>query len=115
MPTRTAHAEWQGALTQGQGTMRVGSGAFQVSYSFKSRMGDETVGTNPEDLIGAAHAGCYSMALSNALASAGFTPPRQYTTARVHFNQVPAAFPTHPLDLNTQPFLPPTNQQTSQP
>ena len=86
MPTRTADAEWQGDLRQGKGTMRVGSGAFEGSYSFKSRMGDETVGTNPEELIGAAHAGCYSMALSNALASAGFTPTRVHTTARVHFN-----------------------------
>ena len=92
MPTRTADAEWQGNLQQGQGTMRVGSGAFEGSYSFKSRMGDETVGTNPEELIGAAHAGCYSMALSNALASAGFTPTRVHTTARVHFNQVPGGF-----------------------
>ncbi len=60
MPTRTADAEWQGNLQQGQGIMRVGSGAFEGSYSFKSRMGDETVGTNPEELIGAAHAGCYT-------------------------------------------------------
>src|SRR5260370_17767628 len=112
MPTRTADAEWQGDLRQGQGTMRVGSGAFQVSYSFKSRMGDETVGTNPEELIGAAHAGCYSMPLSNALASAGFTPTRVHTTARVHFNQVPGAFPIHPLHLQTQPSLPAINKQT---
>src|SRR5258708_40248004 len=86
MPTRTADAEWQGNLPQGHGTMRVGSGAFEGNYSFKSRMGDETVGTNPEELIGAAHAGCYSMALSNALARAGFTPTSVHTTARVHFN-----------------------------
>ena len=58
MPTRTAQAEWQGDLRQGQGTMSVGSGAFSGSYSFKTRMGDETTGTNPEELIGAAHAGC---------------------------------------------------------
>ena len=57
MPTRTADAEWQGDLRQGQGTMSVGSRAFQVSYSFKSRMGDENVATNHEELIGAAHAG----------------------------------------------------------
>src|SRR6266567_313377 len=99
MPTRTADAEWQGNLQQGRGTMRVGSGAFEGSYSFKSRMGDETVGTNPEELIGAAHAGCYSMALSNALASAGFTPTRVHTIARVHFNQVPGGFAITPIDL----------------
>ncbi len=106
MPTRTADAEWQGDLRQGQGTMSVGSRAFQVSYSFKSRMGDETVGTNPEELIGAAHAGCFSMALSNALASAGFTPTRVHTTARVHFNQVPGGFAINPIDLETEAVVP---------
>src|SRR5204863_220764 len=106
MPTRTADAEWQGNLQQGQGTMRVGSGAFKGNYSFKSRMGDETVGTNPEELIGAAHAGCFSMALSNALASAGFTPTRVHTTARVHFNQVPSGFDINPIDLETSAVRP---------
>src|SRR5260370_35511743 len=100
MPTRTADAEWQGNLQQGQGTMRVGSGAFKVSYSFKSRMGDETVGTNPEGLIGAAHAGCYSMALSKALATAGFTPTRVNTTARVHFKPEPEGFGLKPIHPN---------------
>src|SRR5260370_2606654 len=96
MPTRTADAEWQGDLRQGKGTMRVGSGAFEGSYSFKSRIGDETVGTNPEELLGAAHAGCYSMALSNALASAFFTPTRSHPTARLHFTQPPAGLALHP-------------------
>src|SRR5260370_17742434 len=99
MPTRTADAEWQGNLQQGQGTMRVGSGAFEGSYSFKSRMGDETVGTNPEELIGAAHAGCYSMELSKALASAGFTPTSVQTIERIHFNRVPTGFAIHPHDI----------------
>src|SRR5258708_8577914 len=112
MPTRTADAEWQGDLRQGKGTMRVGRGAFEGSYSFKSRMGDETVGTNPEELLGAAHAGCYSMALSNALASAGFTPTSVHTTARVHFNQVPGAFPITPLTLQTPPVFPTLTQTT---
>jgi len=113
MPTRTADAEWQGDLRQGQGTMSVGSGAFQVSYSFKSRMGDETVGTNPEELIGAAHAGCFSMALSNALASAGFTPTRVHTTARVHFNQVPGGFAINPIDLETEAVVPGIDERPS--
>ena len=114
MPTRTADAEWQGNLQQGQGTMRVGSGAFEGSYSFKSRMGDETVGTNPEELIGAAHAGCYSMALSNALASAGFTPTRVHTIARVHFNQVPGGFAINPIDLETEAVVPGIDEETFQ-
>jgi lipoyl-dependent peroxiredoxin len=114
MPTRTADAEWQGDLRQGQGTMSVGSRAFQVSYSFKSRMGDETVGTNPEELIGAAHAGCYSMALSNALASAGFTPTRVHTTARVHFNQVPGGFAINPIDLEVDAVVPGIDEETFQ-
>jgi lipoyl-dependent peroxiredoxin len=114
MPTRTADAEWQGDLRQGKGTMRVGSGAFQGSYSFKSRMGDETVGTNPEELIGAAHAGCYSMALSNALASAGFVPTRVHTVARVHFNQVPGGFAITPIDLETEAVVPGIDEETFQ-
>jgi lipoyl-dependent peroxiredoxin len=114
MPTRTADAEWQGNLQQGQGTMRVGSGAFEGSYSFKSRMGDETVGTNPEELIGAAHAGCYSMALSNALASAGFTPTSVHTIARVHFNQVPGGFAINPIDLETEAVVPGIDEETFQ-
>src|SRR6266446_485218 len=114
MPTRTADAEWQGDLRQGQGTMSVGSGAFQVSYSFKSRMGDETVGTNPEELIGAAHAGCYSMALSASLAGAGFTPTRVHTTARVHFNPVEGGFAINPIDLETEAVVPGIDEATFQ-
>ncbi len=114
MPTRTADAEWRGNLQQGQGTMRVGSGAFAVSYSFKSRMGDETVGTNPEELLGAAHAGCYSMALSYALASAGFTPTSVHTTAHVHFNQVPGGFAITPIDLETEAVVPGIDEETFQ-
>src|SRR6266576_356592 len=114
MPTRTADAEWQGDLRQGKGTMRVGSGAFEGSYSFKSRMGDETVGTNPEELIGAAHAGCYSMALSASLASAGFTPTRVHTTARVHFNPVEGGFAINPIDLETEAVVPGIDEATFQ-
>jgi osmotically inducible protein OsmC len=77
-------------------------------------MGDETTGTNPEELIGAAHAGCYSMALSNALASAGFTPTSVHTTARVHFNQVPGGFSISPIDLETQAVVPGLDDETFQ-
>ncbi len=114
MPTRTAQAEWQGNLREGKGKMSVGSGAFEGNYSFRTRMGDETTGTNPEELIGAAHAGCYSMAFSNALASAGFTPTSVRTTARVHFNQVPGGFAINPIDLETVAVVPGIDEETFQ-
>ena len=113
MPTRKADAEWQGNLQEGRGNMRLGSGAFEGSYSFKSRMGDGA-GTNPEELIGAAHAGCYSMALSAMLAGAGFTPTRVHTTARVHFNQVEGGFAINPIDLETEAVVPGIDDATFQ-
>src|SRR5437588_12429483 len=83
MPERTATARWEGGLQGGKGTMRLGSGAFEGQYSFSSRF-EEGTGTNPEELIGAAHAGCYSMALSAGLERAGHAPRRVATTATVH-------------------------------
>jgi osmotically inducible protein OsmC len=82
MPTRNAHAKWSGDLPNGNGTMSFGSGAYEGKYSFKSRF-EEGSGTNPEELIGAANAGCYSMALSNELAEAGFSPKSVETDAEV--------------------------------
>src|SRR5215210_9232835 len=70
MPTRTASAVWRGSLTEGNGTMRMGSGAYEGPYSFQSRF-EEGDGTNPEELIAAAHAGCFSMALAGQLGEAG--------------------------------------------
>lgn len=84
MAVRNASAVWEGDLRGGSGTMSLGSGAFDGVYSFRSRFEDGD-GTNPEELIAAAHAGCFSMALANGLAEAGFTPSRISTTARVHF------------------------------
>src|SRR5262245_58205029 len=83
MPVRSAKAQWEGDLTAGKGKMAFGSGAFEGQYSFASRF-EEGKGTNPEELIAAAHAGCFSMAFSNQLAKAGFTPKRVSTTANVH-------------------------------
>ena len=80
---RHASALWQGDLPSGTGTMSVQSGAFkELPFSVKTRFGDEP-GTNPEELIGAAHAGCYSMAFSNELAKAGLTPESVATKATV--------------------------------
>ena len=83
---RTAEAQWKGTLKEGGGTMKLGSGAYEGPYSFKSRFESGT-GTNPEELIAAAHAGCFTMALSNALATAGHTVERAHTTAKVHFER----------------------------
>jgi osmotically inducible protein OsmC len=82
MPHRKGSAEWKGGLKDGRGTLSLGSGAFEGSYSFGSRF-EEGRGTNPEELIGAAHAACFSMALAAALGKAGYQPKRVATTARV--------------------------------
>jgi len=88
MPTRKAEAEWEGNLAEGQGKLKVGSGAFEGPYSFKSRFEDGQSATNPEELIGAAHAGCFTMALAAQLTRAGFVPTRLHTTAKVTFEKV---------------------------
>ena len=90
MTTRTSSARWQGDLKGGSGSLALGSGAFEGQYNFTSRF-EEGVGTNPEELIAAALAGCYSMALSNALATAGFTPDFVETNVTVHLGRVDGA------------------------
>lgn len=83
MPRRSANATWNGNLKDGSGTMETESGAYEGAYSFATRFGDEP-GTNPEELIGAAHAGCYSMAFANALDEEGYEPTEVHTEATVH-------------------------------
>jgi lipoyl-dependent peroxiredoxin len=90
MATRTAEAVWEGTLREGAGRVKLGSGAFEGPYSFRSRF-EEGAGTNPEELIGAAHAGCFSMALSAGLSRAKLTPRRIHTTARVHLESMDGA------------------------
>ena len=87
MPVRKSQATWEGSLREGHGTMKLGSGAYEGPFSFVSRF-EEGAGTNPEELIGAAHAGCYAMALSSGLGKAGFTPRRIGTTATVTLGTV---------------------------
>ncbi len=89
MTVRKATASWQGTLKEGSGRMKLGSGAFEGPFSFGTRFG-ETPGTNPEELIGAAHAGCFSMFLSALLEKAGHTVKEIRTTARVHLGEGPA-------------------------
>jgi len=83
MPKRIANAVWNGSLQEGNGTMRMRSGAYEGPYTFQSRF-EEGEGTNPEELIAAAHAGCFSMALSGDLGRAGYEPESVETTATVH-------------------------------
>jgi lipoyl-dependent peroxiredoxin len=82
MPTRNAHARWEGTIKQGKGQVDFGNGAFKAAYSFASRFEDGK-GTNPEELLGAAHAGCFAMALSLILGNAGFKPDYVEATAQV--------------------------------
>jgi lipoyl-dependent peroxiredoxin len=105
MPTRNAHAVWEGDLKSGNGSMKFGSGAFDGAYSFASRF-EEGTGTNPEELIGAAHAGCFSMAFSGDLGKAGFSPKRISTQANVHLEKVGERFSITKIVLNTDAEVP---------
>lgn len=110
MAIRSASAEWKGNLRDGEGHVKLASGAFEGSYSFRSRFGDDTAHTNPEELIGAAHAGCFSMAFANALATAGFTATSVQTTAKVHLNSVDGGFAITPIELETVAIVPGIDQ-----
>ena len=101
MPLRTAEAVWQGKLPEGKGNMKLGSGAYEGEYSFASRF-QESRGTNPEELIGAAHAGCFSMALSHMLGQAGYNPERIHTAAKVHLDKVGDGFKITAIELETE-------------
>jgi osmotically inducible protein OsmC len=105
MPTRKGRAVWTGGLKDGSGTVALGSGAFEGRYSFGSRF-EEGTGTNPEELIGAAHAACFSMAFSGALGRAGFPPRRIATTAEVHIDKSDAGFTIGRIDLTTEAEVP---------
>jgi osmotically inducible protein OsmC len=110
MSIRNAEAVWTGTLKEGKGALKVGSGAFEGSYTWASRFA-EAPGTNPEELIGAAHAGCYSMFLSGLLTKAGYAPTRIQTTAKVHLE----AGPTITLiELDTLAEVPGLDEKTFQ-
>src|SRR5216683_4441631 len=105
MPARTANARWEGGLKDGKGSMRLGGGAFEGQYSFSSRF-EEGTGTNPEELVAAAHAGCFSMALSGALGRAGHPPTRVHTTAKVHLEKAEVGFHIPLIVLTTEAEVP---------
>ena len=105
MPKRTANARWDGSLTEGNGTMRMASGAYEGAYSFQSRF-QEGDGTNPEELIAAAHAGCFSMALSGELGRAGHDPESVETEAIVHLDKEDEGFAIKRIELRTRARVP---------
>ncbi|MQA27610.1 MAG: OsmC family peroxiredoxin [Micromonosporaceae bacterium] len=105
MPKRSASAIWNGTLTDGNGTMRLDSGAYEGPYSFSSRF-EEGAGSNPEELIAAAHAGCFSMAFSATLAKAGHAPESIETTAEVHLTKDDGGFSISRIDLRTTGRVP---------
>jgi osmotically inducible protein OsmC len=105
MATRNGQAEWQGDLPGGSGTLEVGDGVFSGAYSYASRF-EEGEGTNPEELIAAAHAACFSMALSNILATNDHVPDSVRTRARVHLRPVDGAPTLARIDLETEGRVP---------
>ncbi|PYI93813.1 MAG: peroxiredoxin [Verrucomicrobia bacterium] len=109
MATRTGSAIWEGTLKEGKGRMKLGSGAYEGPYSFSSRF-ENGAGTNPEELIGAAEAGCFSMALSANLSKAGHPPKRINTNAKVSLGQVGGGFKITSIDLDTEAEVPGIDQ-----
>ncbi|CAN5534494.1 OsmC family protein [soil metagenome] len=103
---RTSEAEWTGSIKEGKGKIKLGSGAFEGAYSFNSRFGDDTKATNPEELIAAAHAGCFTMALSATLGRAGFQPTKIETKAIVKLEKEGEAFVIPNIDLETEAEVP---------
>ena len=105
MTIREASAEWQGTLREGSGRLRLGSGVFEGAYSFPSRF-ENGPGTNPEELIAAAHAGCFSMALSAILGRADHIPTSISTVAKVHLGATAAGPTITRIELGTQAEIP---------
>ena len=105
MPVRSASAQWNGDLRSGNGTMSVGSGAFQGAYSFGTRF-EEAPGTNPEELIAAAHASCFSMALSAQLGGANLTPESINTTANLKMEKLDAGWAITAIHLEVKAKIP---------
>ena len=109
MPVRKAEAVWTGDLSSGKGTMKMAN--WEGPFSFASRFEDGS-GTNPEELLAAAHAGCFSMAFSKGLADAGHAPERVETTARVHLEKSDAGFSISKVELRTDADVPGIDEDT---
>ena len=110
MAIRNASAVWNGTLKEGNGTMTLGSGAFEGAFTFASRF-EEGPGTNPEELVGAAQAGCFSMFLAAVLTDAGFPPVQVRTKARVHLGDGPRITL---IELDTEAEVPNLDEKTFQ-
>lgn len=113
MSVRHAEATWRGSLREGSGDMKLGSGACESPFSFGTRF-EENPGSNPEELVGAALAGCYSMALSANLGRAGFTPDYIRSAAHVHFEKDGEGFKIVRIDLDTEAKVPGVDESTFQ-
>lgn len=113
MPVRNASAVWEGSLKDGKGTMQMASGAYKGAYSYTSRF-EEGTGTNPEELIAAAHAGCFSMALSANLGRADYIPERIATTAHLKLEKTDAGFTITAIHLETEAKVPGIDAETFQ-
>src|SRR5687767_11506755 len=111
MPIRTAEAVWTGGFPKGEGTMKTGSGALDGHYSFTTRMQEEP-GTNPEELIAAAEAGCFSMALAAGLTRAGHEPRSIQTRALVHLDKVGEGFAITRIQVETEGDVPGIDEKT---
>lgn len=114
MPSRKAEAEWKGNLAEGGGELKLGSGAWSGPYTFKSRFEEGQSATNPEELLGAAHAGCFTMALTAQLSRNQITPTRIHTTATVKLEKVGDAFSITSINLETEAEVPGIDDATFQ-
>jgi osmotically inducible protein OsmC len=113
MLIRKSTAEWQGNLNRGKGRMKTGSGLLDVPYSAGTRF-ENIAGTNPEELIGAAHAGCFSMAFAHALDQEGYKVISIKTEARVELQKLEQGFTITTITLNTHADVPEIDEQTFQ-
>lgn len=110
--TRTANASWQGDLPSGGGRIGVGSGAYEGAFTLRARVDDVERSTNPEELIGAAHAGCFTMSLANLLSESGRPPADLQTTARVRLEQLDTGFTITKIELRTVGDVPDVDAET---
>jgi len=113
MKIRKAHATWESNLKEGRGTIAFEGRELEVPYDYDARF-EDAAGTNPEDLIGGAHAGCFSMALAHELSEAGHPPVKIETTVKVHLDKVADGFAIPKIELETEADVPGVDEETFQ-
>jgi lipoyl-dependent peroxiredoxin len=104
--TRTAQSSWSGTVAEGGGRLGLGSGAFEGPFTLKARVEEDQPSANPEELVGAAHAGCFTMSLADQLSEAGHPPTELRTTASVRLEQRPEGFRITRITLSTEGEVP---------